>query len=114
MIQGPSPKIPSNSMIPGDQGEGVGYQVVNSRCRHSGTNEVVPFPFRTENVGKTRRFPIFCHVARENPESGDSGIPPLRKRPRKDGPPGPDRGGRSGWGTVVHEIGSKIHRRSAY
>jgi len=53
---------------------------------HSGTNEVVPFPFRTENVGKTGPF-LSCG-SRRSREGGDCGIPPWRKRQREDGAPG--------------------------
>ena len=68
MIQRPSPKIPANSMIPEDQGGGgYQYQVVNSRCRHTGTTEVMPFPFRArprpnrhQNPGESR-LRLFFH-----------------------------------------------------
>jgi hypothetical protein len=59
--------------------------VVNSRCRHSGTNEVVPFPFRTENVGKTGRF-LSCG-SRRSREGGDCGIPPCAKGRARMGHP---------------------------
>ena len=40
-------------------------------------------------MGTDGTFPDFLSCGRENPEGGgDRGIPPLRKRPRKDGAPG--------------------------
>jgi hypothetical protein len=39
-------------------------------------------------MGTDGRFLIFSHVVEKIPRGGDRGIPPLRKRPRKDGAPG--------------------------